>query len=225
MYQPALAIKVRAKFLRLSKENTVAIKALRRAGALVLLALVTALAGVAHASSASAGVVACDGQTFVQPFLPWLDPGRYVLMGNGALESTSGWTLTNGAKLVSGNEPWKVNASTDSHSLSLPSGSSATTPSLCVTLLHPDLRFFVANSGSVLSTLKVEAITTVLGVRLTTPIGLLTAGGSWQPTLPLPYLQNLLVGTQGTVQFRFTPVGLGSGWRIDDVYVDPFKAR
>jgi hypothetical protein len=146
-------------------------------------------------------------------------------MGNGALESTSGWTLANGAKLVSGNEPWKVHAATDSQSLSLPSGSSATTPSLCVTFLHPDIRFFAVNSGSSLTTLKVEAITNVLGIRLTTPVGLLAAGGSWQPTLPLPFLTNLLAGTKGSVQFRFTPVGLGSGWRIDDVYVDPFKAR
>jgi hypothetical protein len=216
---------VRAEVLRQSKENTVVGKALRGAGAVVSLALVTALAGVAHTNSASAAVGACDGQTFEQPFLRWLDPASYVLVGNGSLESTGGWTLSGGARLVSGNEPWKVHAPTDSHSLSLPSGSSATTPALCVTLLHPDLRFFLVNSGSVLATLKVEAITNVLGVRLTTPIGLLVAGASWQPTIPLPFLQNLLTAAQGTVQFRFTPVGSGSGWRIDDVYVDPFKTR
>ena len=203
-------------------------KTLRLAGALVSLVLMTALTGLTgliHAGSASAAVSACDGQTFEQPFLPWLDPGRYVLMGNGSLESTSGWRLSGGAQLVSGNEPWRVHAPTDSHSLSLPSGSSATTPALCVTLLHPDLRFFVVNSGSPLATLRVDAITNVLGVRLTTPIALLTAGGSWQPTIPLPFLQNLLAATQGTVQFRFTPIGSGSGWRIDDVYVDPLKTR
>jgi len=27
------------------------------------------------------------------------------------------------------------------------------------------------------------------------------------------------------VQFRFTPLGAGSGWQIDDVYVGPFKSR
>ena len=29
----------------------------------------------------------------------------------------------------------------------------------------------------------------------------------------------------GTVKFRFTPVGWGSGFQIDDVYVDPFRNR
>jgi hypothetical protein len=44
--------------------------------------------------------------------------------------------------------------------------------------------------------------------------------------LPLPFLTNLAALTTASVQFRFTPVGLGtSGWRIDDVYVDPVKYR
>jgi len=109
--------------------------------------------------------------------------------------------------------------------LSLPWGSSATTPTFCVTLLHPDLRFFAMNTGSALSSLEVDATTTVLGLRVTTPVGVILAGGSWQPTLPLPFLDGLLSLTQGTVQFRFTAVGADSGWQIDDIYVDPFKSR
>lgn len=199
-------------------------KILRRLGVLAPLALVAAVAAFT-AGPAKAGLVGCDGQTLSHPFAPWLDPAAYVLMGNGALESTKGWTLAGGAKLVSDNEPWHVGASGDSHSLALPSGSSATTPALCVTLLHPDLRFFAVNSGSPLSLLEVDAITTVLGFKVTTPVGFLAAGGTWQPTLPLPFLDGVLSLTQGAVQFRFTPVGAASGWRIDDVYVDPFKSR
>ena len=107
----------------------------------------------------------------------------------------------------------------------MPSGSSATSPALCITLLHPDLRFFAVNKGSLTSLLEVEAITQVLGIRTVTPIGFLLAGGSWLPTLPLPFLTNLATVTGGTIAFRFTPVGAGSGWRIDDVYVDPVKYR
>ena len=198
-------------------------KVFLRLTALAALVSVAALASVAQ--PARAGLLGCDGQTAVQPFTPWLDPFSYVLAANGSLESTTGWTLTGGAKLVSGNEPWNVNAAGDSHSLSLPSGSSATSPASCVTLLHPDLRFFAVNSGSALSTLEVDAITTVLGLKVTTPVAVLLAGGSWQPTLPLPFLDGVLSLTQGTVQFRFTPLGAGSGWRIDDIYVDPFKSR
>lgn len=190
---------------------------------LIALACLLTFATATVASSGSAAL-ACPGQTYVRPFVPWLDPANYVLVPNGSLETMSGWRLTNGAKLVSGNETWKVNRATDSRSLYLPSGSSATSPPLCVTLLHPTLRFFAMNSGSPLAALRVEAITTVLGVKATTPVGLVL-GGSWQPTLPLPLLTNLASPVAGTVQFRFTPLGSASGFRIDDVYVDPYKHR
>jgi hypothetical protein len=181
---------------------------------------------VAATTSAPArAALGCGGQTSKQPFLPWLDPLSYAQVENGSLESTGGWSLSGGAALVSGNEPWNVNSSTDHKSLALPSGSSATSPAMCITLLHPTLRFFATNSGSYTVALKVEAVTNVNGSKLVTPIGLLV-GGRWQPTLPLAFLTNLTSAVTGSVQFRFTPVGLGtSGWRIDDVYVDPFKDR
>lgn len=200
-------------------------KVLVRLTTLAAVLSVAALAGAAGTQPARAGLLGCGGQTAVQPFTPWLDPASYVLATGGSLESTAGWTLTGGAALVAGNEPWRVNAAGDSHSLSLPPGSSATSPAFCVTMLHPDLRFFAVNSGSALSTLEVDATTTVLGLKVTTPIGVVLADGAWQPTLPLPFLDGLLSLTQGTVQFRFTPLGAGGGWQIDDVYVDPFKSR
>jgi len=189
------------------------------------LACLVGIAAIVVSATPAHAALTCTGQTLVRPFLPWVDPADYVLVQNGALESSTGWTLTGGARLVSDNEPWKVNATKDSRALSLPSGSSATSPPLCITLLHPTLRLFAANSGSSLSLLKVEAITNIGGAQIALPIGLL-AGGAWQPTLPLAFLTNLTSPIAGTVQFRFTPVGLGaSGWRIDDVYVDPFKDR
>ena len=100
----------------------------------------------------------------------------------------------------------------------------ATSPPLCVTLLHPDLRFFARNTGAPLAMLKVDVITTVLGIRVTTPMALLPAGQSWQPTLPLPFLTNLVPITDN-VQFRFTAIGSRGSWQIDDAYVDPFKER
>src|SRR5919197_113878 len=182
---------------------------------IALLALAALAASVGHPASAA---LTCPTQTTVQPFRPWLDYDKYVQVPNGALERSTGWTLTGGANVVNGNEPWKVNSASDTRSLLLPSGSSATSPALCVTLFHPTLRFFAANSGSTTTTLKVEALTDVLGAKLTTPIGVLV-GSSWQPTLPLAFVDNLLAPVSGTVQFRFTPVGSSSGWHVDDVYV------
>jgi hypothetical protein len=180
-----------------------------------------ALAGGA-AAQAAPGRLACPDQLLSRPFLRWLDPASYVLLRNGSLEKTAGWSLSGGARRIAGNEPFSANSSRDRSSLSLPAGSSATSPPTCVTLLHPTLRFFAAADGAPTSALQVEAIVDVAGMRLTLPAGLVLAGSGWQPTLPLPFLANLLSPLSGNVSFRFVP--LGGAWRIDDVYLDPYKS-
>ena len=91
---------------------------------------------------------------------PSPDPFRYVLAPNGGLESGAAqWKLTGGAKVENGNETFYVGGKTDTKSLYLPSGSSATTRPMCVQLLHPTLRYFAKNRGTpVLSSLLVEAL-------------------------------------------------------------------
>ena len=92
------------------------------------------------------------------------------------------------------------------------------------------MRYFAANDGGLLSlherlrplsTRRVAAVITLpLGVNL-------RAASRWAPSLPTLVTANLLGvlnGGQATVAFRFTPIGLGAKWRIDDVYVDPFMA-
>ena len=100
-------------------------------------------------------------------------------------------------------------------SLAIPAGASATTPAVCVTLLHPTLRFFARNKGSLLGVLRVDVIAeTPLGLRLTLPVGVVVAGSSWTPTLPNPFLANALalLGKDGemSVAFRFTSMLGGS---------------
>ena len=186
------------------------------------------------APSAQAGVLVssatnCETQTVNKVFLPWLDVMDYTVVRNGTLEGgAAGWTLS-GASVVSGNEPWGVHGAGETRSLRIPAGKSATTPSICVGLLHPTLRFFAKSSGdsllsSVLSTLVVEVLfEDNFGNVLSLPIGVVTPGSRWSPTLPYPVLANLLPllpNDRTAVRFRFTAVG-GSTWQIDDVYVDP----
>jgi hypothetical protein len=194
----------------------------------VLALAMLALAGAAQPASASTG---CADRALGRPFLPWLDLSYYTLAPNGGLEAGStGWLLRGGAVVVPGNETFSVRAPGDQFSLSLPSGSSATTGTTCVGLLDPTVRLFGMNSGSLLSLLKVEVLyRDASGTSRAFPVAVVPGTGRWQPTLPMPFLANLLnppLVTDGKtdVAFRFTPVGLGtSGWRIDDVYVDPFK--
>jgi len=197
-----------------------------------LAALITAfIAAGFHAPPASSEVLpGCEHEALEQPFLPWLDPMHYALAPNGGFESGSAsWTLTGGARVVSGNESFYVRSGSDSKSLALPTGASATTSEVCVGLLDPTVRLFVQNTGSLLSTLKVEAVVRDADGRThTSLVGLVVGTRSWQPSLPLLMLQNLRalpLVTDGTtsVSFRFTAQGLLGVWRIDDVYVDPFK--
>jgi len=82
----------------------------RAARAIVALACTgAALAGAAGAApAAGSGGLACPNQTPSRPFLRWLDPANYVLLQNGSLEKTTGWSLSGGAGLVTGNETFAV---------------------------------------------------------------------------------------------------------------------
>jgi hypothetical protein len=181
----------------------------------------------------AAGSAATCPEPEGQPFLPWLDPASYGLAPGGALESASGWTLQGGARVVPGNESFMVHSARDRSSLLLPSGSSATTAPFCVGIEHPTVRFFAKNGGSALSLLKVEVLfRDVLGTPRALPIGVAVGGSRWQPSLPMPLLLNLVAPVLAldldrttTVRLRFTPLGRGSGWQIDDLYVDPFRGR
>src|SRR5438046_1181684 len=55
--------------------------------------------------------------------------------------------------------------------------------------------------------------------------GTVQGGGSWAPSPRLELLLSNVTNLIGTraVAFRFTPVGLGAAYQIDDVYLDPWK--
>jgi hypothetical protein len=197
-------------------------------------AAATAIAMLATAGTANAGVLVktaqdCSEQALSSPFAPWGDRHSYTQVDNGGLEDgAAGWTLTGGARVVSGNEPWKVAGAGDSASLELPAGSSAITPPLCVGVEHPTVRFFARKRSGLLSTLAVTArVHLSLGPTIDVPFGVLLAGGQWRPSPAYLYLGNLLPllpGQYTAVSFRFTPL-LGGDWQVDDVYVDPMMRR
>jgi hypothetical protein len=197
-----------------------------------------AIAALAMSSaSASAGLLvnaapSCDEQSVSKPFAPWLDLADYTPLGGGGFESSAaGWTLSGGAAVAGGNEPFYVAAADDASSLSIPAGSVATSPPICVGLEHPTIRFFAKrNSGGLLGlgTMRVDVLfENNLGVVSSLPIGVVGATGGWQPTLPMTVAANLLPllsGDHTAVAFRFTSQ-LGGSWSIDDIQVDPFGRR
>jgi hypothetical protein len=205
---------------------------LARLGLFVVTTLLATLAVTALPAPASAVTLgdtldSCPSRALQQPFKPWLDGASYFLAPGGTMEgSLANWTLKGGAKVVAGSEPYAVSGDKGRYALSLPAGSSATTPAICVGVLYPTLRYFAANDGGLLSTLRVDVLYGAPGGSvITLPLGLNEGGKSWAPSLPNVVGANLLAagsGGQANVAFRFSPAGLGASWRIDDVYVDPY---
>jgi hypothetical protein len=72
------------------------------------------VAMLATAGTASAGVLVktttdCSGQALSTPFTPWLDRASYTPLPGGTFEGgAAGWKLSGGAKVVAGNESFKV---------------------------------------------------------------------------------------------------------------------
>ena len=191
------------------------------------LVLVAVMVPVAQANLLSILPGSCGNQVYSQPFARWGDNNSYTLVTGGTFEAGSlPWVLSSGASVAAGNESYYVNASSDRNSLSLPSGSSATSLAVCTSIYHPTLRLFVSNSGSASSRLRVEALYPgLLGGVQVARLGELGGIATWQPSPELQLTVTNLFATlslsQTAIAFRFTPEGAGGQWRIDDVYLDP----
>jgi len=190
-------------------------------------AVIGLLAALAASTASAATPAPCPAQTIVRPFLPWGDSNNYFLAPEGSMESTSTWSLSNASR-VTDNEPFHVNSPLDKSALSLGSSGSATTAPICVTVHSPTLRLFVRNLGSPTSALRVDVLfTNKYGLPAQAPVTYLTSGSSWSLSSEVSFLKAVTTAVnandQTWVRFRFTPVGWGGNWRLDDLFVDPLK--
>jgi hypothetical protein len=194
--------------------------------------LVTAVAAIfafaAFAGSASAA--SCGYTGAKQVFAPWGDSHSYVLASDGGFEAGgSGWALSRGAAVVAGNESYYLNNTADVASLSLPAGSTAASPPICMSLDTPLFRMVARNTGDPSSKLKVEAVYSLLGLVRTNVVNTVTAGPNWAPAQPMSPVLGLstIVGTliPSSIQIRITPLDSKGQWQVDDLFVDPFARR
>jgi hypothetical protein len=156
----------------------------------------------------AASAHACSYPAGEQVFSAWGDPRSYVLVPDGDFAAGgTGWTLEDGAAVVSG-------------SLSLPAGSSAVSPSLCISRETPFFRTMARDGGTAGSRLQVE----ILYDGLETARNRVVGGdhqGDWDPTQPVAQNNGLAtLDGDGSVRVRITAVG--GTWRVDDFYIDPF---
>jgi hypothetical protein len=208
--------------------------ALRRGGRARVVAGVVVIAAMLAAPSVShAGLLSTSDQARLcdpvssQAFSAWGDQANYMLTPGGSFDGGAAWKLVGPARIVAGNEPFFVHSPSDTHSLLLPSGSSAVTPTMCFAPGDWHLRLFAVNTGSQSSMLKVTVIVHSLpGILSVLDGGTIRSSQAWQPSPRLQLLLSNVTCLLGTnaVSFAFAPIGSGAAWQIDDVLLDPFKS-
>jgi hypothetical protein len=194
--------------------------------ALALVAACFALAVAAQPAAAATTPTTCPDMVSSQVFAALGDTANYTPVLGGTFEGDmSGWTL-NSASVAPGNEPWQVDGASDSNSLSIVPGGSATSPTFCVSSKTPSWRFFAhaanALSGTVLR-VYVQA-TLPNGHVLQLPVAKHTGNSysSWSATPSMVLGKVLPKNFNVNVQFVFAADSKGGAWSIDDVFVDPY---
>jgi hypothetical protein len=202
----------------------------RRTGRILFATTVAAMALLAPAGSASAGILSqsagpCPTYSSSAVFSHWLDPMKYTLAPGGDFESSTGLTFTGGARIVAGNESSYVHSSGDRNSVLIPRGGTVTTGPICVGADKPTVRFFAKRpSFALLPLMTVEGVyTTKSGGTASLPlVGLPLAGGGWSLQLPMVSLGSVLeLGDTTMMRFRIRAVS--GDWQVDDFYVDPWR--
>jgi hypothetical protein len=194
--------------------------AIARIAALALFGLL-AIPGLAFAS--------CPASPVTTPFAQWGDSGNYFLLPGGSFEGTAeqvGWALS-GASLAPGNEPFYVNDSGDTQSLTIDGGGSATSPFFCVDNTMTSLRFFAQQTAAGAG-LRVRALVQSTDGGVTSvPVARLFDGSmsDWAPTDVIPGDTSSLSDDQTLmVALQFTVRPSAASWQIDDLYVDPYRS-
>lgn len=189
-----------------------------------------AAAALALPGGASAGLLSTESAAYCDPdvrqdFSRWGDSAYYRLAPGGAFEGTPAWKLSGGAKLVSGNEPFKLRSG--SRSLYLPAGATATSPTTCFSFGDWHARFVVRNTGASSAQLEVDILVhNLTGVLSVLDGGTIRAGSTWAPSPRISALiSNVggLLGTTNAISIRVKAHGTGAAFGIDDLFVDPLK--
>jgi hypothetical protein len=197
------------------------------------------LAFVAFPALASAD---CPDQPSSDIFSVYGDQDDYSLVPGGDFDfSTPGWTLdrakAEGADSLKRKNAPHLKSDKDAKSLKIDRQGYAVSPSLCVTIRHPSFRFFAFKKGGGAGDLSVRLYyTTSDGQRGVVSVAALDGNSfkTWQLGPSLPLWEALPLQDDETAQVRlifdygFLPngnpePGVKGQWRIDEVYVDPYR--
>ncbi|MDQ8045841.1 MAG: hypothetical protein AAGC46_13520 [Solirubrobacteraceae bacterium] len=205
------------------------------------LAILAATSGLA-ASVPAVASAACTQLPTTKAFSRYGDKADYSAAPGGTFEGTNTWSLSGGAKVVSGNDT--TGASSGSKSLFMPLGSTATSPEFCVDDTNPYFRFAMSSvqkGGYVAIVLWRNSSGQLTQAQFTSSAYVTTLQSSWQPSAVSPLATKITLGSDqaATVQLKFLSTGnqnwadtnlLGSlasnlfgSVSIDSVMVDPYR--
>ena len=161
-----------------------------------------------------------------QSFSAWGDAAGYVSAPGGDVEALDGWSLNKHVRSAE-NSPF----GRGSASLFLGEKGEAISPPICVSVLHPTIRLFAANTGGEDAELEVEVLYEGLDGKLQRlRVAKLRGGASWAPTRVVPLYVNMLAAASEdgltAIALKFKTHGVkekDGGWKIDDLLVDPLK--
>lgn len=190
------------------------------------------LAETVEPAVSAAGEETCSAPQLSNPLTAFKDKRHYFLAPSANFEDPTlpGWELTGAAGVTADPSSAFVIGDTQTSSLTLPPGSSATSPQLCVDLDYPSFRFFVAQvAAETDASLAVDVIYPALhrnNVRQAKNLKLKAKDG-WQLSDDIKLEPQRLGKQRGwrRVALRFrnesnTNKKPGT-FRIDDVLIDP----
>lgn len=190
----------------------------------------TVLAETVRPAESAAGEQTCAAPRLFNPLVAFKDQRDYFVAPAGDFEDPSlpGWQLTGGASITSGSSPHAVTGEAQASSLSLPPGSSATTPEMCVDLNYPTFRFFLSQlEADTDSDLAVDVIYPALAknnVREAKKLRLKAKDG-WRLSDDIKLEPQRLGKRSGwrriAIRFRVEPGKKASAYRVDDILIDP----
>jgi len=190
----------------------------------------TVLAETVRPEESAAGEQTCKAPDLFNPLLAFKDRRDYFVAPAGDFEDPNlpGWQLTGGAHVSQGGSVHAVIGDAQANSLSLPAGSSATSPEMCVDLNYPVFRFFAAQLiADTDSELVVDVIYPALArnnVREAKKFRLKAKDG-WELSDDIKLEPQRLGKRAGwrriAIRFRVESGKKSAAYRVDDVLIDP----
>jgi hypothetical protein len=168
----------------------------------------------------------CEEDEADSIFSAFGDAALYTPAPGGDIEQLEAWTVNKHTRRAE-NSPFGRGAA----SLFLGDHGEAISPAMCVSVAHPTIRLFAANTGDEESRLEVEILYEGLDGKIKKlKVARLRGGAEWAPTSVVPVHVNMLGAafedglTAIAVKFKAKDVKeKDAGWKIDDLYVDPMK--